>query len=66
MKLVKITTKLYPVKIDLFYASKKNFTGKKIYKSSVNLWKNYETIIGDELILENVKLLNIESCIIST
>ena len=32
MKLVKITTKLYPVKIDLFYASKKNFTGKKIYK----------------------------------
>ena len=32
MKLVKITTKVYPIKIDLFYASKKNFTGKIIYK----------------------------------
>ena len=32
MNLIKITTKLYPIKIDLFYASKKNFTGKKIYK----------------------------------
>ena len=32
MNLVKIKTKLYPIKIDLFYASKKNFTGKKIYK----------------------------------
>ena len=32
MNLIKVTTKVYPIKIDLFYASKKNFTGKKIYK----------------------------------
>ena len=32
MNLIKITTKSYPIKIDLFYATKKNFTGKKIYK----------------------------------
>ena len=32
MNLIKITTKSYPIKIDLFYAKKKNFTGKKIYK----------------------------------
>ena len=32
MSLVKITKKKYPVEIDLLYATKKNFTGKQIYK----------------------------------
>jgi len=32
MSLVKITKKKYPVEIELIYATKKNFTGKKIYK----------------------------------
>ena len=32
MDLVKITKKKYPIEIDLFYATKKNFTGKQIYK----------------------------------
>ena len=32
MDLVKITKKKYPIEIDLLYATKKNFTGKQIYK----------------------------------
>ena len=32
MSLVKITKKKYTIEIDLLYATKKNFTGKKIYK----------------------------------
>ena len=32
MSLVKITKKKYPIEIDLLYATKKNFTGKQIYK----------------------------------
>ena len=32
MSLIKITKKKYPVEIDLLYATKKNFTGKQIYK----------------------------------
>ena len=32
MNLVKITKKKYPIEIDLLYATKKNFTGKQIYK----------------------------------
>tara|TARA_Y100000590_G_scaffold432838_1_gene549275 strand:+ start:76 stop:627 length:552 start_codon:yes stop_codon:yes gene_type:complete len=35
MELIKITKKKYPVEIDLLYATKKNFTGKKIYKKKV-------------------------------
>ena len=32
MDLIKITKKKYPIEIDLLYATKKNFTGKQIYK----------------------------------
>ena len=32
MNLIKITKKVYPIEIDLLYATKKNFTGKQIYK----------------------------------
>ena len=32
MNLIKITKKKYPIEIDLLYATKKNFTGKQIYK----------------------------------
>tara|TARA_B100001123_G_scaffold249338_1_gene278355 strand:+ start:92 stop:643 length:552 start_codon:yes stop_codon:yes gene_type:complete len=32
MNLIQITKKKYPIEIKLFYATKKNFTGKQIYK----------------------------------
>ena len=32
MDLIKKTKKKYPIEIDLLYATKKNFTGKQIYK----------------------------------
>ena len=32
MNLIKITKKIYPVEIEILYATKKNFTGEKIYK----------------------------------
>ena len=32
MSLIKITKKLYPIELDILYATKKNFTGKQIYK----------------------------------
>ena len=35
MDLVKKTKKKYPIEIDLLYATKKNFTGKQIYKKKV-------------------------------
>ena len=35
MDLVKITKKKYPIEIDLLYATKKNFTGKQIYKKKI-------------------------------
>lgn len=57
MKLVKITTKLYPVKIDLFYASKKNFTGKKIYKKK-DCYLHKEAMINFEKTIHLADKLN--------
>ena len=40
MDLVKITKKKYPIEIDLLYATKKNFTGKQIYKKKKDLYNH--------------------------
>ena len=38
MDLIKITKKKYPIEIDLLYATKKNFTGKQIYKKKIVIY----------------------------
>ena len=59
MSLVKITKKKYPVEIELVYATKKNFTGKQIYKKK-DCYLHKDAIPFFEKSIELAKKLNLK------
>ena len=59
MSLVKITKKKYPIEIDLLYATKKNFTGKQIYKKK-DCYLHKDAIPFFEKSIELAKKLNLK------
>ena len=59
MNLIKITKKIYPVEIETLYATKNNFTGKKIYKRN-DCYLHKDTIPFFEKSIKLAEKLNLK------